>query len=229
MFVIVHNNHVILGPMAWNRYRFENEILTDCEVDVDLPDRNDDLSPIAVNDSIKILPVQGTQNPSYNKRTQRLDGPYWTFTDTLATSSYTAGYLPIPAVKNMMKDEVANARWKKENGTVTVTINGTERKFSTDKQTRSTFHQYIDLGLEHVNWKFSRDDWGTLTQQEITTVFNAIMSYVKECYDWEFDKIAEIDAVDTHAELEAIEIPVPSNFPELPAELQEMLAARQGV
>lgn len=228
MFVIVHNNRVVLGPMKWNRYRFENELL-DEGVTYELPNKNDDFSPIIIDETTKILPVKTTQDPEYNRRTQRLDGPYWTFTDTEATSSYTTTSLPIEAIKNFMKEETANERWKKENGKVTVTINGAERQFSTDKQLRSTFHQYIDLGLEHVNWKFGRDDWGVITQQEIVTVFNAIMSYVKECYDWEYDKIAEIDAATTHDELSEIVIVEPTTNTDIPAELQELLASRQGV
>lgn len=210
MFVIVHNNsNVILGPMRWNKYRFENEIFDDLEVTCDIPLKNDEMEPYTVNDEIKILPIASTEPPTFNPKIERLEGPFWTFTDSLATSSYTVGDLPVEAIKNFLKEEAEAERWSKENSKVTVNVGGVDRQFSTDKLTRSTFHQYITLDLQNVNWKYKRDDWGVLTKTEIQSVFDAIMLYVKGCFEWEFAKIAEIDACTTHAELDAIVIKEP--------------------
>jgi hypothetical protein len=64
MFVITHNNNVILGPMKWNARRFSEVIQDDCEVTIVLPLEND--SYYEVNDEIKIWPVQETIRPEYN-------------------------------------------------------------------------------------------------------------------------------------------------------------------
>ena len=37
MFVITHNNNVILGPMKWNARRLSEVIQDDCEVTIVLP------------------------------------------------------------------------------------------------------------------------------------------------------------------------------------------------
>lgn len=203
MFVIVHNNYVILGPMRWNRFRFENVIEEECEVSYSLPDRNDDLSPILISDDLKILPIQGTENPEFNPKIQFLNGPFWEFTDEVAISSYRVEDLPVDAVKNMLKEQVSAERWTKENAGVTVTINNTEYKFASDKTTRSTIQQLL-LTPSDTNWKFDREVWVTFTNAELHAVLTSILDHVQECFNWEFDKFAEIDNCSTLAELDAV-------------------------
>ena len=62
MFVIVQNNYVVLGPMVWNRFRFQNFLLEECEVTFTLDSRNDSETPVVVSDEIKILPTASTPN-----------------------------------------------------------------------------------------------------------------------------------------------------------------------
>ena len=166
MFVIVHDNTVILGPMRWSQYKFQNTIFEECEVSATLSATNDNLDPITVSDNIKILPVQGTQNPEFNPAIEMLNGPFWVFTDTVATMSYRVESLPLDAAKNFLKDRVAGERRKKEKAGKKVTLNGVEYNFDTDRET---------------------------TQAEVQTVLNAVLAYVQTCFDWEYTKLQDIN------------------------------------
>lgn len=204
MFVIVYNNNVILGPMKWNRYRFENEIQEECDVQYSLPDRNDSLEVITVNDNIKIYPVEGSPNPEYNPKIQFLNGPYWTYTDTAAISSYVAENLPIDAVKNMLKEQVGAERWKKENAGTVVNINGTDYNFATDRDTRALLAS--STSLETINWKMDRETWIAMTGADVQSALNTILSHVQSCFDWELSKLQAIDACTSLEELDAFVI-----------------------
>lgn len=205
MFVIVYNNSVILGPMRWNRFRFENQIQEECEYGCALPDRNDDLSPIIVSDEIKILPIEGTDNPEYNPTIQFLHGPFWEFTDTKAIMSYQVEYLPVDSAKPILKDQASAERWNRENSGVTVTLNGTEYRFATDKETRATLQNSI-ANLDVINWKLDRETWVSMTKEEGQSVLNVILTHVQESFNWEFNKLQEIDSCTTHEELVAVVI-----------------------
>lgn len=193
MLVIVYNNNVILGPMKWNRYRFENTIFEDCEFSCSLPSRNDDESPIIVSDEIKILPVQGTDNPLFDTKTQILHGPFWEFTDTVAISSYQPMDLEITAAKNFAKATIAGVRWTKENGGVSININGTDYKFATDLNTRAILQQLVATQVDSYNWKFDDYNWLQLSKADIQLVLSNVLSHVQDSFTWEYNKSIEID------------------------------------
>lgn len=208
MFVIVYNNNVILGPMRWNRYRFENEIQEECEVSFNLPDRNDNLSPITVSDNIKILPTLGTENPEYNPKIQILHGPFWEFTDTHAIYSYRPEYMQLDGAREMLKEQVAAERWNKENSGITVTIGGQNYQFKTDRETRALLKSAVDH-LDGMTWKQDRENWIQMTSEDTQSVMNAVISHVQSCFDWEYNKLQEIANCQTLEELDSVVVQEP--------------------
>lgn len=191
MFVIVYKNNVILGPMIWNAGRFKTVIEEDCEITVSLPSSNQGYYEI--NDDIKIYPVQTTPNPSYDSRTEFLNGPYYDFVDGVAISRMEVHQLDIVAAQNFVKADAAHTRWKKQNSGIQYNINGTDYTFPTDLQTKSTFHQYVTADVDNLNWKVDQDTWITLSKSDIKNIFVAIVNHVQSAFDWEADKLLEIN------------------------------------
>ena len=145
-------------------------------------------------------------NEEFNPRTQHLHGPFWQFTDTGAIGSYIAQDLPIDAVKNQMKAEVANQRWIKENSGTTVILNNVEYNFSTTKESRSVLQQALSLNSPQINWKLGGDQWLTLSSQDIQTVLQTILQHVQSCFDWELAKCNEIDLCESLTDLNNVVI-----------------------
>lgn len=210
MFVIVHNNYVVLGPMRWNRFRFENCLEEELETKFTLETRNDAETPVIVSDEIKILPVQGTQDPVYNPKIEMLHGPFWEFTDLVAISSYEVQPMPVEAVQSMLKEQAAAERYNREITTVDVTIAGTVYKFSTNRDTRNVIQNALTSSVSSFNWKLDRDMWVTLTNTELQAILDAITTHVQSCFDWEYSIIAAINASSTLTELDAIVIVEPT-------------------
>lgn len=206
MFVIVYNNTVILGPMVWNRFRFENTIFEECDnFSVTLENRNDSLSPVIVSENIKILPIQGTENPIFNSKIERLHGPFWEFTDSAAISSYTVEPLPIEAVKNQLKAVVAHKRYTREVSGVKVTIQNLEINADTTRENRhNVLQQYILMGdNDTIQWKYN-DIWLTLNKAEVEILVKAVANHVQAQFDWESSKNQEIVNANSLTELDSI-------------------------
>ena len=202
MFVIIHNDSVILGPMKWNRYRFENEIEEECEVTVTLSDRNDNLQSVIISDQIKILPIQGTDNPSYNPRIEHLHGPFWEFTDTTAIYSYVVQPLPVGTVKNQLKIECSAERYRREIIGTKVTVQNTEVTVDTARGNRDIFVQrFLLMGdNDTVQWKFP-EGWLELSKSELGLIVSMGAAYVQAQFNWESAKIVEIDSCETLTQL----------------------------
>lgn len=212
MFVIVYNNNVILGPMRWNRFRFQNEIFEECEVSCTLPNRNDLLEPITVAENIKILPTLQEQDPPYNSRIETLHGPFWTFTETHAVSRYEVMPMTIDAVKSQLIAETAAERWRRESAGVKVTVQNTEVTVDTSRGARDRFVQkYLLMGdTEVVQWKFP-ERWLSLSKSDLGLVVTASTAYVQAQFDWESAKITEITDCTTLEALANVEITPPKS------------------
>lgn len=206
MFVIVHNNYVIFGPKNWNKLLFQEVILEDCEVECDLATRNDPETTVVINDNIKILPVVGLENPTFNPKIQRLEGPFWNFYDDKAEMYYTVGYISVDAIKSFFKGQVADERYSKEVGGIDYTINDQIYRFDTSREQRSNYAQNLIMmdDTETINWKFPDRTWVALSKQDLININNAVKTHVQSCFDWEIAKHAEIDSATTHEELDNI-------------------------
>ena len=210
MFVVVHNGYVTLGPKNWNKLSFEEELRDECEVEYTLPTRNDARDPIIINANTSILPVVSIDTPNLNGKIQRLDGPYWNFSETQAEMYYTAGDLPLDYVKSNLKNEVAAKRYEKETAGIKMTIQSTEVTVDTARGSRDIFlDTYNVLGEnDTINWKFP-EIWLTLTKAELGSLVAAGVAHIQYCFNWEKTKADEIDACTTLAELDAITIVFP--------------------
>ena len=202
MFVIVYDNQVVLGPMRWNKYRFENFLVEEYEVTATLPQTNEPETMVTVNDNCVIYPVQGSPDPIFNPVIEMLHGPFWDFSNNVATSSFQVQPLPIDAVKNMLKATTATERYRKEILGTTATIQGTIVSIATDRDSRNIVNNtYLIAGdADTIQWKFP-EAWLTLTKSDLGLVVSTINSYVQEQFAWESAKVAEIDACQTSMEL----------------------------
>jgi hypothetical protein len=200
--------------MRWNRFRFENEIAEECEVTATLPNRNDTFEAITVAENIRILPIQGTENPAYNPTIETLHGPFWQFTDTHAISSYEVMKLPIDAVKNQLKAAAAEERWRREVGGFDLALQDQTVRIDTARGARDVYaQQYMLLAEgETVYWKFP-SCWLTLTKAELGTIAASVTAHVNSAFAWEVAKIAEIDACVTLEELAAVVLREPVDNP----------------
>ncbi len=205
-FILVDNNQLVLGPMPWNRRMFEGSLLSDLDIVCQLPYQKDE-TPLDVAVGVRILKVEMLPNPEFNPRTQGLHGPFFDYTDsTKAVGHYEVMNLPVDAVKNQMTAKVAEVRYLQEISGTTTTIQATEIQIDTNRGDRDIFAQALLLGSTGAQWKFPGGIWLTLSNAELQTIVQAIMTHVQAAFTWEKVKVAEIETKTTLAELEAVNL-----------------------
>ena len=206
MFIITHNNNVILGPMRWNRFRFENQIKEELEIEVTLP-QVFDADVLEISTEVKIYRVVQEIQAEFNQRTQFLNGPFWQFTDNGAIANYMAENLSVDAVKNQMKSQVAAERYAKEISGVKIALQDKEVTIDTSRGNRDIFAQkYLLMGdADAIQWKFP-ECWLTLSKMDLGAIVQAGANHVQAAFDWESAKIVEVDGCSTLDQLNSIVI-----------------------
>jgi hypothetical protein len=208
LYIITNNNQLILGPMSWNRALFESTLEEDLSLRVRLPQTKTDSLPITIDSQTRILAVDYLPNPTYNPKIQGLNGPFFDYaTDpTKAIARYEVMNYPVEAVQNMLKDVVARNRYLAEVSGIKVTIQGNELNINTARGARDIYAQALVVGSNGDRWKFSNDVWLTLSTAEVQTIAQAIKAHVQSVFNWEDQKVAEINSKTTLQDLDAIDL-----------------------
>ena len=210
MFVLVHKQRVTVGPMGWNRAMFDLG-LTRLNINRALPTQ-EPKETITIDADTKICAATLVY-PEHNKKITYLHGPFWDYTDPdLAVGTFEILDIDPFFVKQNLKQQVAEYRWKKEIAGTKTTIQNTEITIDTARENRDVFFQKYQLMGENDTtvWKFP-EAWLTLTKAELGQVIMAGALYVESCFVWEKDKAAEIDACTTNTELDAVVLVMPGD------------------
>lgn len=192
MYVLVHKNRVLAGPMNWNRAIFDGN-LEKLKIIKTLPKVPPDNLPFIIDDNTKIYKAEFNY-PEYNEKINYLEGPYWEFNETQAIASYIVRNIPIESVKNKLKEKLAGDRWTKEVLGTSVTVQGHEINIDTSRENRYIFNQqYLIMNDNDTTlWKFS-NIWLNLSKSDVLNIIISIKNHVQSSFDWENSIIAQID------------------------------------
>ena len=193
MYALINGQELLLGPIAFN-YRMINSVLEeDLEVNFRVTSQDYLNVPITFTEDIKILPARN-DIPAYDPRFQTVSQTSHTISATEVVFNYGVSDKSLEQIKSERKAEVAPERWNKENTTVSVTLYGNTITISTSRENRLAIVSKVvsDGGLH--NYKFDDGSWVEISSADLVTILNAIDDVVQAAFDWEFAKLAEIDA-----------------------------------
>lgn len=212
LYVLVDGQYVVNGPRAWNARSFQSTLSDDYEINYVFPMQKDDLEPIVINDTLRVLPASLTY-PEYNPKIEYCDGPYWTYDNDFAAGTFEVKDQPIDSVKSALKNIVSSNRYDKEIAGTTTTIQNLEVFIDTSRTNRNTYVNAYNLmaDTDTLNWKFS-EGWLLLTKEEMKSVVDVGANYINTQFEWEASKVQEIDSCTTLEELNAVDLgyPVPT-------------------
>lgn len=215
MYALVNGQELLLGPIAFN-YRMINSVLEE-ELEVDFRVTSQDYQnvPITFTEDIKILPTR-IEIPEYDSRFQSVSQTSHTITDTEVVFSYSVADKTLEQIKGEYKAGVKPERQRRENTTITVTINDNEITVSTSRESRLELISKL-LGNEGpYNFKFDGGIWVEITKTNLQSIISEIDTKVQEAFDWELAKLAEIDACETKEAVYEVEITPPVERPTIP-------------
>lgn len=215
MFIIKNEDGVFWGPKIWDKHEMQSIINSKYNIDFPLQWANPNEKVIQVNDNVSIWPVIFVGDPSYDKKTQTLDGPFYDYTDTHAEQYHTVVDMSLEEMKMKSREVVNNARKFFTEYKTPVTINGSQYAISVSESKRRDF----DFGVPG-NWKLNKitstdtsretypydfyetmEEWVTLTQDDLDTISLAIKNFIQQ----QFDTIKEqYDAIDAFTSAEDV-------------------------
>lgn len=221
MYALIHDSQLILGPIQWN-YRLINSELEDLEIDYKVSPRSYENVPIAADVDTKtyILPAV-LSIPDYDARFQGVGNFDWIIVEennipVRVEFNYSIGDKTLDQIKVEYKSQVAPIRREKENTQITLTINNTEVTVSTSREQRISFVSKLSSAPGPYLFKFNDNLWLDITSTDLQNIINQIDIKVQEAFDWEYQKIQEIDACTTGEEVYNVvlnESPVIENNP----------------
>lgn len=196
-YILVENRTtVLLGPMPW-RHRFFQSELNDLEIEYTISPTEPN-AHLSINDNIEIFPVEKINVPEHNTLHQQLAGPFWTYDNNVAIGTYHVAEKEEHIIKNELKALTASERYTREVSGTKITIQDIEISLPTDRESRNVFFQKLISMNENdtIQWKFN-EGWLTLNKSEMNAVVDVITNHVQSHYDWEKDKIDEIENATT--------------------------------
>lgn len=210
MYVVTHDDQVLLGPINWNSRMFNAVIEEDTEIVVNLLPSDSNRVPLDLGNGIKIREAKETRE-AINPKIEMYNGPFWTFDETYGTASYVKVPKPLALIKSELKELLAAERYRKEQLGTKATIQNTEVTVDTARGGRDIFvQQYLLLPVDATtNWKFP-EGWLTLSKSDLGACVAAGVGYVQAQFNWEADLVAQIEAATTAAELDALVIVEPT-------------------
>ena len=198
---LIHNNSLILGPMGYN-VRMINSELEELEVEETITTQSYTNIPIHFSDGLThLLPLE-KDIPPYDPKYYDVGNFTWEIIEenqvpTKVLLTYPIIEKTLEEVKTLRKSEVAPERWNKENTTVSVTLYNKTITVSTGRENRlALVSKVVSDGGMH-NYKFDDGEWLEISSADLVTILNAIDDVVQAAFDWEYAKLAEIDACNT--------------------------------
>lgn len=204
MYVLTHNDFVILGPIAWNSRMFSSAIEEETGIEVSVLQSEREQVPVNKGNGIKIRNAVESR-PQINTKIQHYSGPYWSFTDSTGTASYVPTDKNIDLVKSELGAKLASVRYDKEIAGVKVTVQDLQITVDTARGSRDVFvQQFLLMGdTDTVTWKFP-EGWLNLSKTELGICVSAGVEHVKAAFVWEATKLAEVNACNTLTELNLV-------------------------
>lgn len=204
MYALIHDSQLILGPIKYN-YRLINSDLEELEIDKKVSPRDYENVPIHFDDKTSLVPAVEII-PQYNARFQGVGNFEWEIIKendipVRVEMTYTIGDKSLDQIKAEYKSQVIPIRKEKENTYIDVDLNGVTVSVYTGKEERLSLVSKLVASPGPHNFKFNNDVWMQITTTDLEYLISQIDLKVQEAFDWEYEKLQEIDACLTGEEV----------------------------
>lgn len=210
MYALINGQQLILGPIAFN-FRFINEELEELGVDYRVNSQDYQSVPITITEDIKILSAR-YDDPEYDPRFEYLTNLTYEITETEVIFRHSKATKPLEQVKDEYKVFVKPERKDRENTTISLTIKDTPVTVSTSRETRLELLSKLLSNNGPYNFKFDGGIWLEITKEDLEYIISQIDLKVQEAFDWEYEKLAEIDACEDSESVHLVEIKPPQDL-----------------
>ena len=204
MYALIYDSQLILGPIGYN-YRLINAELEELEVEGKVTPRDYENLPLQIDENTYVLSVVQII-PAHDSRYQSLGNFEWEIIKeneipVRVEMTYPVYDKALETIKYEYKQQVSPIRREKENTIIEVELNGTTISVSTSREDRLAYVSKMIASSGPYNFKFDNNVWLQITSTELEYIISQIDLKVQEAFDWEYQKVQEIDACSTGEEV----------------------------
>jgi hypothetical protein len=197
---LIHNNSLILGPMGLN-VRMINSELEDLELEDRISSQSFRDLPIHFSDGLSHLVSIEKEIPIHDLKYHNIGNYAWEIVEennvpVSVKLTYTIIDKTLEEVKELRKKEIAPIRKNKENTVAKIFVNGNPVEISTSREERLLLTSKLSSFTGTCNYKF-KNTWASITPQNLQQIIGEIDVVVQQAFDWELQKINEIDECET--------------------------------
>lgn len=217
MYVLVHNDEVIYGPVHWHS-DIMNGHLSNLGIQYNFPDditaRRRRLVPLntptVISETTKAYKVSLLNNQSEESLFTVNGNIVWDFSSGIAVGTYVAVDKELDEVKKLLLETIERNRNNKEMSGLTVTLDNEEYKILSGPISRLNLLEKNNLMQENDTcvWKFMDNKWATVNKTQVIYLYNAILDFVKNLQQWEYDRTLEIHNAETVDQLRTVSLEV---------------------
>lgn len=202
-YVILYQGRVIWGPHEWNPLSIENAIglLVGGDIAIGM---DPVLGRLEQNNDFAILRVKEEVTPPHNEIFQALEGPYYYHNVNDGSTTIKWNVVPnhLPYAIGRIKSIVEGKRYQRENASIEINIGGNRYDFPTSREQRSQLAIQSVYG-QPVSWKIG-GVWVDMTHEQLVDVLSQINQHVQQCFEWERNTVASLEACTNIEQLQAI-------------------------
>ena len=204
MYSLIHDSQLILGPIGYN-YRLINAELEELEVEGKVTPRDYENLPLQIDENTYVLRAVQII-PAHDSRYQSIGNFEWEIIKeneipVRVEMTYPVYDKALETIKYEYKQQVSPVRKEKENINIEIELNGTTISVSTSRENRLVYMSKLIASPGPHNFKFGNDVWLQITTTELEYIISQIDLKVQEAFDWEYQKLQEIDACTTGKEV----------------------------
>lgn len=199
MFALVNGQELILGPIGFN-IKMINYELEELELPHRVKTSDNTQVPLHFTETVHILSARN-EVPEYDPRFETLSQVSHTITENEVVFYYEKNEKSLEQIKNERKVEVAPIRRIKENTKISVEVNNVSVEVTTDRPNRLSLVSKMISNDGPYNFKFDNNVWVEITKEDLQYIVSQIDLKVQEAFDWEYNKLQEIDNCTTKEEV----------------------------
>jgi len=210
MYIVVKNGtNVTWGPKYWDKHDLQNHLYAKHNIEYPLPYLNPSEKIINVSDEVSIWPVIFRNDPQRNMRTQRLDGPFYEFSETHAHQYHTVVDRTLSEIQVYAREVASSYRRILEDHGFFYTIGEEEYKIDCSKEKRTNFFNgspgnwilkkkvEVFSPIEEKNVTDLVNSWVYIDQATLDDICNTIKEKVQMAFEKEKKWYDDIDSFST--------------------------------
>lgn len=204
MFALINDNQLILGPIEFN-YRLINSTLEDdLEINYKISPSDYLNVPLIITENIKLLKAQKIL-PPFDPNYEEIFLSSYDVIDNQVIFKYEKREKDFNIVKDYYKSLISAERWRRETfNHQEISINGINILVSTSRESRISLISKLTSGNGPYKFKFG-ENWIEITSEDIKNIISKIDEKIQLDFDWEYEKLIEIDLCSSLSELQKID------------------------